>query len=315
MEIKWHNRIHVQISTIMLVLTVLSLAVFCLYGFSSTRSFMHEELNRFTRETTERLASNLGHPLANSDREQIETIIKAELRDKRVASIIIKNVDQSVLLGWEKKPNGSIMELRTASNQSPPGKVEKIIHDNQVLGSIELSVFPDSMASDLRRSVTDLSLLTACLNLFIFLSLYLVLRNILVQPIMELITATENISLGRLEGAIVNRPKNELGQLTTAIERLRTSMRIAIKRLATTRNDSAGMGAEEWKEVILGKKQYGFEFLALRILVGRLNLNYRNNPTPETMSKCVRQLVEFFQNEKNPLAQKDLNKIFGGAVL
>jgi len=315
MEIKWRNRIHIQISTILLILTALSLAIFWLYGYSSTRDYMHDENDRFSRTTTERLANYLGNPMTNSDRKQIERLIRAELRDDRVASIMIKNVDQSILLGWEKKPNGSIEESRSASNSATPARVEKIIHENQVLGSVELSVQPNFMAANLKQSVTKLSLLTAGLNLFIFLSLYFVLRTIVVQPMRELIQATENISLGRLDGAIVNRHKNELGQLTTAIERLRVSMRIAIKRLASTRKEPAGTDAEEWKEVIGGKKQYGFEFLALRILVGRLNLNYRNDPTPETMGKCVRQLVDFFQNEKNPLAQKDLKKIFGGAVL
>lgn len=315
MEIKWHNKILVRISTILLVLTGLSLTVFYWYGYSSSKRFVDDEMTRFTHATAERLASGLGEPMANSDRKQIKTLLLAELRDERLASIIVKNADQAVILGWEKSPDGSVKESGATSRRVSAGWSEKVIHENRVLGSIELSVRPESMASSLRQSVMNLSLLTACLNLFICLALYLALRRMLIHPMAELTQATENISLGRLESAIVNHSKNELGQLTAAIERLRVSMRIAIKRLAAKQKNPAGINADEWKDVILEKKQYGFEFLALRILVGRLSLNYRNDPTHETMRKCVQQLVEFFQNEKNPLAQKDLNKIFGGVAL
>jgi HAMP domain-containing protein len=314
MEIKWHNKILVRISTVLLVLTGLSLTVFCWYGYSSSKSLVDVEMKRFTQTTAERLANYLGDSLANPDRKQIETLLIAELRDDRLASIIVKNVDQTVILGLEKSPDGAIEESRTTSRPVSPGWTEKIIHENRVLGSLELSVVPEFMAASLRQSVMNLSFLTACLNLFIGLALYLALRKMLILPMAELTQATENISLGRLEGAIVNHSKNELGQLTAAIERLRVSMRIAIKRLAAKQKNPAGINAEEWKDVILEKKPYGFEFLALRILVGRLSLNYRNNPTHDTMGKCVHQLVDFFQNEKNPLAQKDLHKIFGGVA-
>jgi HAMP domain-containing protein len=142
-----------------------------------------------------------------------------------------------------------------------------------------------------------------------------VLKKSLLLPVLELARATENISLGRVDQAIVIRSKDELGQLAAAIERMRISIRIAIERLASKKGALPGVEAGEWEDVILEKKQYGFEFLALRILVGRLTVSYRNDPTAETLRKCTQHLINFFQNEKNPQAQKDLTKIFGGAVL
>lgn len=313
MKIKWHNRILARIGLLLLVLTVLSVSTFSWYGLTSAKRLMHDEMDRFTRETTARLASALGNPISRSNKNQIQALIEAELQDERIASIIVRNIDQNIILAGEKTPRGAIIESEPTGRRGFPDGEERIILDNKVLGSLELRVRPEAMALPLRHSITELSLLALGLNLLIFLALYLVLKRILTHPIQELTRAAESISLGQLESAIVNRSKNELGQLTDALERLRVSMRLALKRLAS-RKGLAGIGVEEWKNVILERKHYGFEFLALRILVGRLSVNYRNNPTPETMRRCVQQLIEFFQNEKNPLAQKDLNKILGGAA-
>jgi HAMP domain-containing protein len=171
------------------------------------------------------------------------------------------------------------------------------------------------MSADLKGLVTNLSLIIAGLNACVLLILFVILKKEVLQPMVELTKATEDISLGRMEGTVVNRSKNEFGLLAASIERLRVSMLIAIKRLATARKSVAGADAEEWKNVILEKKNYGFEFMALRILVGRLSVNYRNNPTQKTMQRCIQQLIDFFRNEKNPLAQKDLKKIFGGVTI
>jgi len=315
MEIKWHNRIVVRISLILLILTALSVSAFGWYGSSVTRKLLREETMRFTRTTVARLASALGDPITRSDQRQIETLVAAELQDERVAAITLRGVDRSILLAWEKQPDGRATEAGVTRRGSSPGGSEKIIYKNQVLGSIELAVEADAMASALRHTVTVLSLLTGGANVLVFLVLYLVLRRSLTRPIAELTSAAEKISLGQLEGAIVCRSRNELGHLTVALERLRVSMRHALKRLASSRKGLATIGVEEWKNVILERKRYGFEFLALRILVGRLSVNYRNNPTPDTLRRCIQQLIDFFQNEKNPLAQKDLNKIMEGGTI
>lgn len=67
-----------------------------------------------------------------------------------------------------------------------------------------------------------------------------------------------------------------------------------------------------WKSLIRSRGQYQFEFLATKILLGRLNLKYRRNQSPQEMKKCVHELWTFFErNSDLPKAQNDLKKIFG----
>ena len=315
MEIKWHNRTLVRMGITMAVFTALILTALGFYSYTSTKNFLDGELARQNRMLRERLVNNLAGPLSRGDMEGIESIINAELADERLSSIILKNGNQTVIFGRQRSASGAIQSIGGAAPRGSLVGKEMVISGNTLLANVELYVRPDFISGQLRSSVLGLSLLAAGLIGLVFLILFLGVRKSLVLPMKELTRATESISLGRLENAIVNRSKNELGHLTASIERLRVSMHMAIKRLAAARKAPSGVDAPEWRDIILEKKKYGFEFFALRILVGRLTVDYRNNPTPETMRRCIEQLVSFFQNEKNPQAQKDLHKIFGGVAI
>ncbi len=69
----------------------------------------------------------------------------------------------------------------------------------------------------------------------------------------------------------------------------------------------------KWDEVICSDKEYQFKFLATKILLGRLRLNYKNINTSDELEKCKSELRNFFEkNENIPVAVNDMNEIFGG---
>jgi hypothetical protein len=67
-----------------------------------------------------------------------------------------------------------------------------------------------------------------------------------------------------------------------------------------------------WSKAISGEKALEFEFLATKILMGRLVRNYKADPTLEKMKTCVQELRAFFvKNEQLSKAHADLTRIFG----
>jgi hypothetical protein len=67
-----------------------------------------------------------------------------------------------------------------------------------------------------------------------------------------------------------------------------------------------------WKDILLKKKTYDFEFLALKILLGRLSMDIERNPSEENLNKCAEQLHDLFaKNDNLPTANRDLQKIIG----
>jgi hypothetical protein len=65
-----------------------------------------------------------------------------------------------------------------------------------------------------------------------------------------------------------------------------------------------------WKNLVDGKINAKFKFVAASMCVSRNQRYYRMNPGPETMQIAVKELVEFFKKYEN-IAQADLEEIFG----
>jgi len=71
-----------------------------------------------------------------------------------------------------------------------------------------------------------------------------------------------------------------------------------------------------WKGLIRSQGQYQFEFLATKLILGRLHLKYRRNRSHQEMEKCVHELWTFFKkNSDLPKIQNDLKKIFGKGII
>jgi hypothetical protein len=66
-----------------------------------------------------------------------------------------------------------------------------------------------------------------------------------------------------------------------------------------------------WKNLLSGEASYDLEFLAFKIMLGRLSAKYKMNPTTEMYDQCVDEATAFFNKTQHmALAQSDLKKIF-----
>ena len=67
-----------------------------------------------------------------------------------------------------------------------------------------------------------------------------------------------------------------------------------------------------WKDIVSGKMNIEFEFLAARILQCALVRSFHQQPSPRRLDRCARELRELFlQNLNLPSARNDLDKVLG----
>ncbi|HKI50722.1 MAG TPA: hypothetical protein VJ995_01485 [Geothermobacteraceae bacterium] len=67
-----------------------------------------------------------------------------------------------------------------------------------------------------------------------------------------------------------------------------------------------------WKDIVSGKMNIEFEFLAARILQSALVRSFHQQPSPMRLDRCARELRELFlQNLNLPSARNDLDKVLG----
>jgi hypothetical protein len=68
-----------------------------------------------------------------------------------------------------------------------------------------------------------------------------------------------------------------------------------------------------WLKAISGQAAQNMEFLATKLLLGRLNQSYKRDASPANLKQCVAELRAFFEKNQNlPKVQGDLKKIIEG---
>lgn len=65
-----------------------------------------------------------------------------------------------------------------------------------------------------------------------------------------------------------------------------------------------------WKDILTGKTEKQFDFLAFKILLSRLKLQMQHDSSPQMVSRYIQDMKTFFnQNQLIPKAKRDLEKI------
>jgi hypothetical protein len=65
-----------------------------------------------------------------------------------------------------------------------------------------------------------------------------------------------------------------------------------------------------WKEMLRKQKQFDFEFLALKMLLGRLIMDVERDPSDANVEKCAVQLHDLLaKNQHLPSAMNDIQKL------
>lgn len=71
-----------------------------------------------------------------------------------------------------------------------------------------------------------------------------------------------------------------------------------------------------WKNIVSGRDQHHFEFLATKFLLGYLTLQIKRDASPQFVQKCAQELHDIFaRNVDLASVQRDLIKIFGKGAM
>ena len=69
-----------------------------------------------------------------------------------------------------------------------------------------------------------------------------------------------------------------------------------------------------WREVISATERPQFEFLAAKILLGRISIELSRDNSPATIDKGAQELRALLEKHEGlPAARRDIEMIFGGA--
>ncbi len=139
---------------------------------------------------------------------------------------------ESIYIGRERGPNWRIRESKGNLRGDFILSKTTLLHDNEeMIGVLEVYVtrrflqeqFEDLVMREVQRA--------GALDLALIIVTLILLRRVVVSPIRRLTEASEQIASGQLSTKIEVTSRDEIGMLGGAINKLQTSLRIAMERM------------------------------------------------------------------------------------
>jgi HAMP domain-containing protein len=234
-KVPWYRSLTTKILVTLLVVTTLILGGFAVYNLAQARERLEAELERLAETTVQRLSQHLIGPLWSLNEEQLAESIEAAMLEPRVYSIIVRQEDRESIRIGRRRAEGNWSKLVPA-NATPEGDYilskTTLLHDNEeMIGVLEVYVSRRSLNEQFNEIVKTEIGRAAVIDAALIIVTLLLMRALLVRPIRQLTDASERIAGGQLSTSIEVSSRDEIGMLAGAINKLQTSLRIAMERM------------------------------------------------------------------------------------
>ncbi len=188
------------IFTITAILTVYSLTY--IYKVRSDRQY--RQLDQLGEIISLQLSQLLEKPIYTMDEEYIKKILKVELMEKQVYSIIIRTKDTNkVLSAVSRDSKWNIITTSADINPEHIVKRKNITKENETLGYLEVYLTHQFIEKELRSFLYKIVFAILFLDAAIFIALFLSIKKIIIKPILHISKSLINITKG--EGDLTKR--------------------------------------------------------------------------------------------------------------
>jgi len=217
----------------LLLVTTLILAGFAVVNVTQARQRLEADLQRLAETTVQRLSQHLIGPLWSLNTEQIVDSIEATMLERRVYAVVVREEDRKTkFIGRQRDRNWNIVE----ADENPSGDLilskTTLLHDNEeMIGVLEVYVSRRFLEEQFEAQVRNEIVRAGALDLALIIVTLVLLRGVVVSPIRRLTEASERIAAGQLSTKIDITSRDEIGMLGDAINKLQTSLRIAMERM------------------------------------------------------------------------------------
>lgn len=229
---RWVQSLQFKMSLILIVITTTIFSAFVTYSYITEKKQNIAQLSEIAKITSKRIAGSLSDPFWNIDKQMINDIMTSEMQEKRMYSIAIRDIaDDTVVFDKMRKFSGQNDSHLESGRKNLISEKVPIIKGDNVIGHLEVSYSKKFIDIDIRNTIARLAINAIILTISIVLTAVLFLRKMIIAPIKELSDATLRMSIGDLNAHIRTDGKDEIGLLSQSIQRVQTSMGIALKKL------------------------------------------------------------------------------------
>lgn len=235
-KISWIRAIRTKIISVIIVTTTMVLGISGYFAYRYTESTKTSELEQLAEVTADRMSLHLQIPLWDVDYDQAGKLIEAEMKERRIAGIAVRDEDgQTLFAARERGADGAVTPSAGNLTGNYVFASRDVTRDDQVIGSVNVFLTPAYLEQELRQFFYGTGAVVVLLDLLMLMILGSVLGGVVVRPIRRLADSAERISQGDLNQEIPVHAHDEIGYLASTLNRMQLSLRVAMTRLAKPR--------------------------------------------------------------------------------
>jgi len=264
---RWHQSIQSQLGFSLLAIITVMLAIFGIYQYQETRSDSLQELHDISAVIQARLSEYLIFPMWNMNFELIERTLLAEMKEKRVYALVVKEVSNDAIL--KGKIRNAQWEIQDFDAAPLPANLLvshcDILNEGEKLGSVEIYLTTQFMNDRLRRDIEKNILTIITLDIALLLVLSIALRRLLISPITQILRQAKAIAEGDFLHDLQIRRQNEIGEFAEAFRHMKETINQVLVEMKAV-NDAIQAGtlssrgkaeafSGKWQELVIGVNQ------------------------------------------------------------
>jgi len=229
------NSLSLRFNVSAATIVTLILVIFGTYDYLSAS----KELNKQLRSEISFIATSIDKTAASSvwdfDKDLARTAITAMLSSENVEAILIYDNQQTTFLGMAKQADsGEIVEVEEFSWEGQ-SQTQKLVYEEDEqkhdVGELVIFINDSAVTAALNRAIWTALMKIVLLDLFLILSLTVLVNRLVVSPIMEISHALKDIASGEgdLTQRLSSQSKGEIGDLAkffnVFVEKIHTSIK------------------------------------------------------------------------------------------
>ncbi|KPA11426.1 methyl-accepting chemotaxis sensory transducer [Candidatus Magnetomorum sp. HK-1] len=212
------SNLGIQTKTIVLVIIITSIVLiaFGAFDYIQIQTQMTTDLEESADIIANRLSKTLVDPLWDMEMDKIDNIMKAEMAEKRIYAVIVKESNSDVVsTGRIRDENWEITETKKIVEGDRYIRcVKKLVKEKDVLGTVEVINTPKFMQKALFKALILVIVKMITQNILLIIALFLIIRKIIILPLIAVIKGLNESSkkIDRATGMV----SNSSAQLSTS---------------------------------------------------------------------------------------------------
>jgi len=244
----------IQGKTILLVILITSVVLigFGLFDYVKIKKEMTSDLKESGTIIANRLSKTLVDPLWDMEMDKIDKIIRAEMAEKRIYAVIVKESNsEKVSTGRIRDKDWNIIETDKIVEGDKYIKItRKLQKENEVLGTIDVINTPKFMEKALYKASIIVFIKMIFQNILLAISLILIVRKIIIEPLIRVIKGlTESSEKIDKASTTVSNSSSQLSESTGSQASFVEETSSALEEL-TSMSHKNSENAEEANEFI-----------------------------------------------------------------